>query len=174
MIKLKFIFWLSGMLLSSVLARGEESSPWPTNAPALVELKDQFSKPQKLAFPNAKVTLLAIADKKGSTEVKGWIAALKPRYAERIDIHGLADMGGVPGFLQGNVSKKFQATCQYPVMMDWSGKVCKRFRYREDVANILVIDGNGAIRERVFGAATEAGVARISHALDAALQAQNN
>lgn len=170
--KLKFILWLGGMLLACVVARGDGKSPWPTNAPALVELQDQFGKPQKLAFPNARITLLAIADKQGSAEVNAWIAALKPRYAERIDIRGLADMGGVPGFLQGHISRKFQATRKYPVMMDWSGKVCDRFGYRQDVANILVIDADGTIRERVCGAATEDAVTRISHALDKALQAK--
>jgi hypothetical protein len=173
MIRLQFILWLGGMLLACIVVRGEDMSPWPTNAPALVELQDQFAKPQKLAFPNAKVTLLAIADKQGSAEVSAWIAALKPRYAERIDIRGLADMGGVPGFLHGHISRKFQATRKYPVMMDWSGKVCERFGYRQDVANILVIDADGTIRERVCGAATDEGVTRISKALDAALQAKN-
>ncbi len=173
MIKLKFILLLGVMLLACVVVRGEENPPWPANAPPLVELQDQFGKPQKLAFPNAKVTLLAIADKKGSAEVNAWIAALKPRYAERIDIRGLADMGGVPGFLQGHISRKFQATRKYPVMMDWSGKVCDRFGYRRDAANILVIDADGTIRERVCGAATDDGVTRISHVLDAALEARN-
>jgi len=173
MIKLKFIFWFGSMLLACVMVRGEENSPWPTNAPALVELQDQFGKQQKLAFPNQEVTLLAIADKKGSAELNAWIAALKPRYAGRIDIRGLADMGGVPGFLQGYICRKFQATRRFPVMMDWSGKVCDRFGYRHGVANILVIDADGMIRERVCGAATEEGVTRISDALDAALQAKN-
>ncbi len=170
---LKFILCLGGVLLASVVVRGEENPLWPTNAPARVELPDQFGKPQLLAFPNSKVTLLAIADKKGSTEVNAWIAALKPRYAGRVDIRGLADMGGVPGFLQGHISRKFQATRQYPVMMDWSGKVCDRFGYRREAANILVIDAEGTIRERVCGAASDDGVTRISHALDAALQAKN-
>lgn len=174
MIRLQFVLWLGGMLLAGVVVRGEENPPWPTKAPALMELQDQFGKPQKLAFPNPKVTLLAIADKKGSAEVNAWIIALKPRYAGRIDIRGLADMGGVPGFLQGHVSRKFQASRKYPVMMDWSGRVCDRFGYRQDVANILVIDADGTIRERVCGAATDDGVIRISRALDAALQAKNN
>ena len=174
MIKLKFILWLGGMLLACVAVRGEENQPWPTNAPALVELQDQFGKPQKLAFPNVKNTLLAIADKKGSAEVNAWIAALKPRYVERIDIRGLPDVGGVPGFLQGHICRKFQATRKYPVMMDWSGKVCDRFGYRQNVANILVIGADGTIRERVYGAASDDGVTRISRALDAALQAKNN
>jgi hypothetical protein len=171
--KLKFILWLGGMLLACIVVRGGETSSWPTNAPALVQLQDQFGKLQKLAFPNAKITLLVIADKQGSTEVNAWIAALKTRYAGRIEICGLADMEGVPGFLQGRVSRKFQAAHTYPVMMDWSGKVCDRFGYRQDVANILVIDADGAIRERVYGAATDEAVTRINHALDAALQTKN-
>ncbi len=173
MINLRFILWLGGMLLGCVVVRGGENPPWPTNAPALVKLEDQFGKPQKLAFPSANVTLLAIADQKGSAEVNAWIAALKPRYAERIDIRGLADIGAVPGFLQGHISRKIQATRKYPVMMDWSGKVSDRFGYRQGVANILVIDADGTIRERVWGAATDNGVSLISHALDAALQAKN-
>ena len=63
-----------------------------TNAPACIALHDQYDAPQKLSFPTTNITVLTIADRKGSEKVDGWIAALKPRYAGRIDLRGLADI----------------------------------------------------------------------------------
>ncbi|MGA3269252.1 MAG: hypothetical protein ABSE16_20850 [Verrucomicrobiota bacterium] len=51
-----------------------ESSIIPTSAPSSIQLHDQFDAPQKLSFPATDVTLLTIADKKGSEHIKS-----KPR-----------------------------------------------------------------------------------------------
>ena len=47
-------------------APNSEPSSTPTNAPSSIELHDQFDAPQTLSFPATNVTLLTIADKKGS------------------------------------------------------------------------------------------------------------
>ena len=147
-------------------ASADESIGLATNAPACIELRDQFDSPQKLAFPTTNLTLLTIADKKGSAQVDGWIAALKPRYSGSIAIRGLADVGGAPGFVQGRIRKGFQELRRYPVMLDWSGKVCAQLGYKKDEANILVLDRNGRIHARFTGVATAVAVAEAGVVLD--------
>lgn len=147
-------------------ARAGESVGLATNAPASLELRDQFGVPQKLSFPTTNLTLLIIADKKGSAQIDGWIAALKSRCDGRIAIRGLADVGGAPGFVQGRIRKGFQATHKYPVMLDWSGKLCAQFGYKKDEANVLVIDQSGRIQARCTGVATQAVVAEFGVLLD--------
>lgn len=146
---------------------GEAPKP-PAHAPACIELRDQYDAPQRLVFPAMSVVVLTIADKKGSEQVDGWVAALKSRYAGRIELRGLADVGGVPGFLRGNVRKKFQETRTYPVMMDWSGKVCAQFGFQPGMANVLVIARDGNIHARVAGSAREPALKELSAAIDAA------
>ncbi len=137
-----------------------------TKAPACIQLRDQFDSPQKLAFPTTNLTILTIADKKGSSQVDAWIAALKPRCSGGIAIRGLADVGGAPDFVQGRIRQGFQESRKYPVMLDWSGKVCAQFGYKKDEANILVLDRNGRIQARFTGIATAAAVAEVDMVLD--------
>ena len=160
---------LAAALLILGRALAGEAGALPTNAPARIELRDQFDTPQTLAFPTTNVTVLTIADKKGSEQVDGWIAALKPNYAGRVELRGLADVGGAPGFVQDRIRKKFQETRKHPVMMDWSGKVCAQFGYKKDVANILVLGRDGVIHARFAGATNGAVLAKAHAALDQAL-----
>ena len=104
-------------------------------------------------FPATNVTLLTIADKKGSEQINGWITPLKQRFGKRVDIRGLADVSTVPRLLRGMLRTKFQKSQTYPVMMDWSGEVVKAFTYVPDKANVLVLDGRGHILKRVSGEA---------------------
>lgn len=154
-----------GLLLCRDASAGE-SIGLATNAPACIELRDQFDSPQKLTFPTTNITLLTIADRKGSAQVDGWIDALKSRCDGRTAIRGLADVGGAPGFVQGRIRKGFQESRKYPVMLDWSGKVCAQFGYKKDKANLLVIDRNGRIQARFNGVVTDAAVAEVGVVLD--------
>lgn len=147
-----------------------KAAPLATNAPASIELHDQYDRPQKLAFPTSDITLLTIADRKGSEQINGWITLLKPRYRGRVDIRGLADLGGAPWFVQGKIRKRFQETCAYPVMMDWSGKVCAQFNYQPGLANVLVLDGDGIIQGRFAGPAEGARVEQAFAILDKLLE----
>lgn len=137
-----------------------------TNAPACIELRDQFDSPHKLTFPTTNITLLTIADRKGSAQVDGWIDALKSRCDGRTAIRGLADVGGAPAFVQGRIRKGFQESRKYPVMLDWSGKVCAQFGYKKEEANILVLDRNGRIQARFTGVATDSAIAEVGSVLD--------
>ena len=134
-----------------------------------IELHDQYQKLQALSFPATNVTFLTIADRKGSVQIAGWITALKAHHKGPLDICGLADVGGVPSLLRGRIRKRFQETILYPVMMDWSGDVCAKFRYVADQANVIIIDRNGFIAGRFSGKATEANFKDAFAALQKAL-----
>lgn len=164
----KLFLLLVHICLGSAAALAADPRPLPTNAPPLVQLSDQHGALQKLAFPSTNITLLTIADRKGSEQVDGWIAALKPHCAGRIDIRGLADCGGAPSFIQGRIRKKFQEARQYPVMMDWTGQTCARFGYEPGKANLLVLGPDGAIQARFAGEATQGEIRKAKAALDKA------
>ena len=157
------------LLLGGVATEAGESARFPTKAPSNTELRDQFDAPQRLSFPATNVVVLTIADRKGAEEVDGWIAALKPLYAGRVDFRGLAQVAGVPGLFHAKVRARFQETRKYPVMLDWSGNVCAEFGYQPGTANILIIDREGRIRARLSGRASPAAVASARAALEAAL-----
>lgn len=140
--------------------------PPPTNAPGAIELHDQYNIPQKLSFPTTNVTVLTIADKKGSEQIGDWVAELKNRFAGRITLSGIAEVGGVPGLMQGIVRKKFRKLHSYPVMMDWSGKICAQLRSQKDVANVLVLGRDGVVLGRFSGAADRTNVAAVCVLLD--------
>jgi len=146
-----------------------ETAVIPTHAPAVLVLHDQFDKPQTLAFPTTNITFLTIADKTGSEQLAGWIAPVKQRFGERIDIRGLADVSPAPRLLRSLVRKKFRELQTYPVMMDWTGDAVKAFTYVPDKANVLVLDGRGRILLRISGPATKSAVQDLCVAIERAL-----
>ena len=145
------------------------SSSLATKAPASIELSDQYGVLQKLNFPTTTMTLLTIADRKGSEQIDGWISLLKPRYGDRINLRGIADVGGAPSLVHGMIRKKFQETRKYPVMLDWSGQISTQLGYKKNVANILIIGCDGSILGRISGAATDSNRAAVLEIVDKSL-----
>lgn len=138
-------------------------SPWkvdarnllPTNAPARLDLRDQYDIPQHLLFPATNVTLLTIADKAGSGQIAAWVIPIKQRFGRSIDVRGIADVSAVPAPMRGLVRREFRKSQQYPVMMDWSGEACRAFSYSGREALILILDFQGHIIHRVRGPAND-------------------
>jgi hypothetical protein len=154
------------LLLSISASAGERPKP-PAKAPALLELSDQFDTPRRLSFPSTNVVLLTIADRKGSGQIDGWVAALKARYDGRVEIHGLADVRGVPVPWRGKVRKKFQETRRHPVMLDWSGTNCAQFGSQPGVANVLFLARDGTIRCLQRGPVQPAALQEMFETIDA-------
>ena len=75
------VFALSLMVFLPGTGRGiaGEAPKSPSHAPASIELRDQYDAQQRLTFPTPNVVVLTIADKKGSEQIDGWVAALKAR-----------------------------------------------------------------------------------------------
>jgi hypothetical protein len=132
-----------------------------TNAPARIELPDQFEQTQRLAFPNTNITVLTLADRKGSEQISGWVEPVAKRFGKRVDVQGIADVSAVPRLLRGTVRAAFRKEQSYPVMMDWSGKEVAKFAPKENVTTVLLIDGQGKILRRYEGAAKKPDVEEL-------------
>jgi hypothetical protein len=134
-----------------------------------IQLRDQYGTLQAISFPTTNIIVLTVADRKGSEQVDDWIAALKPRYGGRVEFRGMADVSGVPGFLQNRVRQRVLATRHYPVMLDWTGKICARLGCQAGLANVLILDTNGIVRAGFAGTAAEPRLGRCMTILDSAL-----
>lgn len=163
-------WWLIAMLC--LVALGTKAGPL-TNAPARIELPDQFEKLQKLSFPNTNLTVLTIADRKGSEQIAGWVEPVAKRFGTRVDVLGIADVSAVPRLLRGTVRSAFRKEQTHPVMMDWSGEVVKKFSPKEDVTTVLLIDGSGKILRRFEGAAKAADTQELCKLIEQLLPPQD-
>jgi hypothetical protein len=160
---------LTGVLLVAAAAAAETA---PTNSAPVVaafELRDQYDTLHRISFPAATVTVLMVADRKGSEQIGGWVAPLKERYAERIAIEGLADLSQVPGLLRPMVKNKFGKRHTHPVMLDWEGRVARGFRYQTDKANLFVIDREGRVAGQFAGTSNEAALKALFASVDLAV-----
>jgi hypothetical protein len=68
---LLIIITLTGLTGLQSVSAGEVTAP-TTNTSITLDLRDQFGRMQKLSFPTTNITLLTIADKKGSEQVASW------------------------------------------------------------------------------------------------------
>jgi len=130
------------------------------------QLTDQESKPRIYRFPKAKVTVMTVADHKGSEQLASWIQPIRDRYETRIDIDGIADVSIVPKVFHGMVRDTFRKKLTYSVMLDWEGDVVKQFAYKKGVANIYLIDHAGRIVKQMAGPASDAGAQELFQEID--------
>ncbi len=115
------------------------------------DLTDQDEKARSYRFPKAKVTVMTVADHKGSDQLAPWIQRLYDRYEKRIDIDGIADVSMIPRPFHGMFREAFRKQLTRSVMLDWGGAVVKEFGYTKGVANIYVIDRRGRIVKQATG-----------------------
>jgi hypothetical protein len=169
---LRMILIISTALLPCTKTDADPAETAVTNAPACIRLHDQFNALEKLSFPTTNLTLLTIADGRGSEQIAGWVKPVKQRFDGRIDIRGIADMSCVPRPLRGLVRTQFQAVQHYPVMLDWTGDVVNEFAYQPGEADILVLDRDGKIIYRARGKATEKAIQNLCAVIDQALSAE--
>lgn len=116
-------------------------------------LKDQFGTEYDYKFPREKVSILAFGDKDGSEQLEGWIKPLVEKYDTKLDIQGIAELSAVPSIARGIVRGMIKKKSKFPVMLDWKGDVSKSYNYEKKLANIILIDKNGAIIFKQTGAA---------------------
>ena len=115
------------------------------------ELSDQNSTPRVYHFPKSKVTVMTVADNKGSDQLTPWIQSFYDRYGTRIDIDGIADVSMIPKPFQGIFREAFRKKLTRSVMLDWSGAAVRQFGYKKGLANIYVIDQRGNILSQASG-----------------------
>ena len=119
------------------------------------ELTDQYGVVHAFAFPRAKLSVLFVADQRGSDQVEAWTKPLRARFGDTIDIDGVADVSAVPGPLRGLIRGKFKKKIPHPVMMDWGGQVSTALGCQKNKVSVLLVDRDGRIRHRAVGEATE-------------------
>lgn len=129
------------------------------------ELTDQDAKVRSYRFPKAKITVMTVADHKGSDQLAPWIQRMHDTYGKRIDIDGVADVSMIPKPFHGMFRDAFRKQLTYSVMLDWGGSVVKQFGYAKGVANIYVIDRQGRIVKQVTGPLTDAAEREIGRAI---------
>jgi hypothetical protein len=133
------------------------------------DLTDQHLNLRSYRFPKARVTVMTIADHKGSDQLAPWIQQLHDRYHKKIDIDGVADVSNVPKPLQGVLRATFRNQLAYSVMLDWNGTVVRQFAYRRGVANIYVIDRRGQIVNQTTGPVSAGALLLLARAIDNAI-----
>jgi len=129
-------------------------------------LRDQYDKLLAYHFPRQKAGVLALADKRGAAQIEAWVRSLYDRYQDRIDIHGIAVLTGLPSFARGLVRQFFKQTVEYPVLLDWDGAVSQAYGYQSGQANLLVIDPGSRILLRLAGPASDASLGQVYAELD--------
>lgn len=133
------------------------------------ELTDQQARKRTYHFPKTKVTVMTIADQKGSDELAPWIQRVYDRYQNQIDIDGVADVSMIPKLFRAILREAFKKQLTYSVMLDWDGSVVKQFAYEKNVANIYVIDRGGRIVKRAAGAVSNEALEALFSEIDAAI-----
>lgn len=169
---LRTLLIIMAALLASTKTDAGPTTPMVSNAPACIELYDQFNTLEKLSFPTINITLLTIADEKGSEQIAGWVKPVKQRFDGHVDIRGIADMSCVPRPLRGLVRRQFRAVQSYPVMLDWTGNAVIDFAYKQGNASILVLDRDGKIIFRTRGKATVRAIQDLCDVIERALSSK--
>jgi hypothetical protein len=136
---------------------------------ASFSLTDQFERVHQLNFPREKVTVLTIADRKGSAQVEGWVRPLAERFGDSILQAGIADVSKVPGLLRGRMRGAFREQFSRPVMLDWQGTHCRALGCERGVVNVLLVAPGGEILFRTAGGADAAGLERLKREIEKAL-----
>ena len=154
----------------NLLLLGSISFAAPPDKLAGFELSDQDEKARSYRFPKAKVTVMSVADHKGSEQLAPWIQQIHDRYGTRVDIDGIADVSMIAKPFQGIFRAAFRKQLARSVLLDWGGEVVKQFDYKKGVPNLYVIDRKGQIVGRASGTATDDAVATFAREIDRAME----
>ncbi len=128
------------------------------NAQAKVQnfgLKDQNDKYTEVSFPSDRPVVLIFGDRKGAGQIDGWSQPIYKKYEGKVYVFGIASLGGVPSYARGLVRRLIKRQTSYSVLMDWGGKVARSLGYEKDKAMLVVVDKNGTVLVKKYGAASE-------------------
>ncbi len=133
------------------------------------ELTDQDGKKRRYDFPRSKVTVMAIAGRKGYEQLAPWIQQIYGQYKKRIDIEGIADVSMIARPFRGIFRTAFKKQLTYSVMLDWDGSVVRQFNYKKGVANVYVINRRGRILKHLSGVVNRTAMHQLTREIDRAL-----
>ena len=142
----------------------------PVEQLADFDLTDQDTKARSYRFPKEKVTVMTVADHRGSDQLAPWIQPIYDRYEKRIEIDGIADVSMIPKPFHNLFRAAFRKELTRSVLLDWGGSVVKQFGYTKGVANLYVIDRRGRIVKQVSGPVNETALRELLRAIDRAIE----
>jgi hypothetical protein len=133
------------------------------------ELTDQNAHARAYRFPKTKITVMTVADHKGSDQLAPWIQWLHDRYQKKIDIDGVADVSSIPKPFRDLFRAAFRKQLTYSVMLDWTGSVVEQFGYTKGVANLYVIDRAGRVLKQFRGPVSDDAAHELAREIDRAI-----
>ena len=123
-----------------------------------LELKDQFEQPHVVTFPSEKPRLFVVSDRKGSEQTPAWTDPLKERFTNQLEMIAVADVHGVPAFVQPMIRRGFKKQYAHPVLLDWKGLVFEKLSPKANVVNLYLLKRDGTLSAQWRGVATEASI----------------
>ena len=117
-----------------------------------ISLTDQFDRAHLHEAPFDRPLVVVVADRRGSGHIESWVSEIYRSQGNAVEIVGLADLRGVPGFMKGPLRKAFRVQCaSYPVLLDWTGTTAAAFPRGDTGIDIFVMDTAGRIVAAVSG-----------------------
>jgi hypothetical protein len=124
-------------------------------------LQDQNDRKVEVNFPSDRPVVFVFGDRDGAKQIDGWATPIYKKFDGKIYMFGVASLGGVPSYARGLVRRLIKRQTQFPVLLDWGGKVAKTYGYEKDKAMVLVVAKNGTILSTKYGAASNAELDQI-------------
>lgn len=119
-------------------------------------LRDQFSREHRGVFPARAPVILVVGDRKSSGQIEPWIRFIAPRVGERAEIIGVADLRGMPHFLEGMVRMGLRSGVpKWSVLMDLDGTIAGPLGVSPGVLRMVVLDRIGGLVMSRDGAFSE-------------------
>jgi hypothetical protein len=129
-------------------------------------LSDQFGAEHRFQFPKTNVSLVVVAEEKGSEQINSWVLPASERYGRKLDIGGVADVSSVPSWMRKSITRRFQKTYSNAILLDWTGAVVRDFAYRKRLANVYLLDRQGKVLKAWTGLATKETLQQLFQAID--------
>ena len=120
-------------------------------------LRDQFGEEHHGEFPMRSGVVFVVGDRKSSSQIEPWIRYIGPKVKGRARIVGVANLKGMPGFLEGAVRMGLRSGVpKWPVLLDVEGGLSGRVGVKSGMVRIAVYDRNGRsvlVRDGAFSEA---------------------
>lgn len=156
------VFLLAGVSFPRLLAADPAPAAATVPPPLAFSLKDQLDREHTEAESAGQVTLLTVADRKGSTFLGAWSKAIGTELGRTehppVRWVGAATLSGVPSFMRGMVKKMFGADEKRWTLMDWKGQFAKTYSLPAERASLLVFAPDRRLLFQTSGQAVDPAV----------------
>ena len=134
-------------------------------------LSDQFNKTWDLSGLRGNVVVVLAATQESGRAMGPWMDNLKNAYSGRVQILGLMDLHGIPGFARGIARSRIKKETNDPLMIDFSGATARTYEASDNYPVVTVIDKNGVVRVVQRSGYSSQAFGAVRSAIDSALRA---